>query len=152
MTSHRKSTADATVIGIDISKNTLHLIGQNRRGKIVMRVRLSRSQLMVGLVNAPRCLVGMEAGQRPTMSFVAVKSVEYCDLQALHRVRSRLVRLRTGSFNQIRGPVLKRGITIAQTTAPLRKALPQIPADSPSHLSPRMLRLIDPLSEELVGA
>lgn len=62
MTSHHKSTTDVTVIGIDIGKNTFHLIGQNRNGKIVMRARLSRSQLMVRLVNVPRCLIGMEAG------------------------------------------------------------------------------------------
>jgi transposase len=37
-----------------------------------------------------------EAVQRPTMKFVALKSVEQLDLQALHRVRERLVCQRTG--------------------------------------------------------
>jgi transposase len=32
-----------------------------------------------------------EAVQRPTMKFVATKTVERLDLQALHRVRERLV-------------------------------------------------------------
>jgi transposase len=43
-----------------------------------------------------------EAGQRPTMRFVPTKSVEQLDLQALHRVRERLVSQRTGVINQIR--------------------------------------------------
>jgi transposase len=36
------------------------------------------------------------------------------DLLALHRVRSRLVRQRTGVANQIRGFLLERGITVRQ--------------------------------------
>ena len=44
-----------------------------------------------------------EAVQRPTMRFVPLKSPEQLDLQALHRVRSRLVTQRTAVINQIRG-------------------------------------------------
>jgi transposase len=36
-----------------------------------------------------------EAVQRPTMKFVATKTMDQFDLQALHRVRERLVRQRT---------------------------------------------------------
>ena len=43
-----------------------------------------------------------EAVQRPTMKFVATKTVDQLDLQALHRVRERLVSQRTGIINQIR--------------------------------------------------
>jgi transposase len=43
-----------------------------------------------------------EAVQRPTMKFVATKSADQLDLQALHRVRERLVSQRTGIINQIR--------------------------------------------------
>jgi transposase len=43
-----------------------------------------------------------EAVQRPTMKFVATKSADQLDLQALHRVRERLVGQRTGIINQIR--------------------------------------------------
>src|SRR5207344_1833046 len=43
-----------------------------------------------------------EAVQRPTMKFVATKTVDQLDLQALHRVRERLVGQRTGISNQIR--------------------------------------------------
>jgi Transposase len=42
------------------------------------------------------------AVQRPTMKFVATKTADQLDLQALHRVRERLVSQRTGIINQIR--------------------------------------------------
>ena len=45
-----------------------------------------------------------EAVQRPTMKFVATKTVDQLDLQAMHRVRERLVSQRTGIINQIRAP------------------------------------------------
>src|ERR1700730_13560529 len=43
-----------------------------------------------------------EAVQRPTMKFVATKTSDQLDLQALHRVRERFVGQRTGIINQIR--------------------------------------------------
>ena len=70
------------------------------------------------------------------------------DLLALHRVRSRLVGLRTGVINQIRGFLIERGITVRQRPAPLRKALSDILSSSSSALSPRMVRLIADLSED----
>lgn len=51
-----------------------------------------------------------EAVQRPTMRFVPAKSVEQLDLQALHRVRERLVSRRTAVINQIRAFLLEGGI------------------------------------------
>ena len=51
-----------------------------------------------------------EAVQRPTMKFVATKTAEQLDLQALHRVRERLVSQRTGIINQIRAFLLERGV------------------------------------------
>jgi len=51
-----------------------------------------------------------EAVQRPTMKFVAPKTADQLDLQALHRVRERLVSQRTDMINQIRAFLLERGI------------------------------------------
>ena len=51
-----------------------------------------------------------EAVQRPTMKFVATKTAEQLDLQALHRVRERLVSQRTGIINQICAFLLERGV------------------------------------------
>ena len=44
-----------------------------------------------------------EAMSRPSMRYVTVKSVEQQDLQAVHRVRSSLIRERTAKANQLRG-------------------------------------------------
>ena len=49
------------VIGIDIGKTIFHLIGLDRRGAIVFKTKLSRSQLENRLANMPSCPVGMEA-------------------------------------------------------------------------------------------
>jgi len=40
---------------------------------------------------------------RPPMRFVPVKSVAQQDLQALHRVRERLMQARTALINETRG-------------------------------------------------
>jgi transposase len=87
-----------------------------------------------------------EAVQRPTMRFVATKSVEQLDLQALHRVRERLVSQRTGIINQIRAFLLERGIAIRQGRLSLRAALPHLLAAPPEIVSSRMLHLIEDLA------
>ncbi|MEH2480973.1 transposase [Nitrobacteraceae bacterium AZCC 2146] len=117
------------VIGIDIGKNSFHVVGHDARGAIVLRQKWSRGQVEARLANIPPCLIGMEACvgahhlsrklaslghdarlmpakyvrpysrgqkndfndaeaiaeavQRPTMKFVATKTVEQLDLQAL---------------------------------------------------------------------
>src|SRR6202790_1887691 len=48
------------------------------------------------------------------MKCVATKTAEQLDLQALHRVRERLVSQRTGIINQIRAFMLERGIAVCQ--------------------------------------
>ena len=67
-----------------------------------------------------------EAVQRPTMKFVATKTADQLDLQALHRVRERLVSQRTGIINQIRAFMLERGIAVRQGSRFLRAELPII--------------------------
>ena len=49
------------VVGIDIGKNSFHIVGLDRRGAIVLRQRWSRGQVEVRLANMPACLIGMEA-------------------------------------------------------------------------------------------
>ena len=89
-----------------------------------------------------------EAVQRPTMHFVHLKTPDQMDLLALHRVRSRLVSLRTGVINQIRGFLIERGITVRQGPAPLRKALSNILSSSSGDLSQRIVRLMIDLTED----
>ena len=87
-----------------------------------------------------------EAVQRPTMKFVATKTADQLDLQALHRVRERLVSQRTGIINQIRAFLLERGIAVRQGQRFLRAELPRILATPPDVLSPRMVRVIEDLA------
>ena len=49
-------------IGIDTGKNTLHMIGLDENGVIVLREKVSRSRIAARLVNMQPCLVGIEAG------------------------------------------------------------------------------------------
>src|SRR4029077_7909167 len=49
------------VIGIDIGKNSFHVVGQDDRGAIVLRQKWSRGQVEARLANLPPCLIGMEA-------------------------------------------------------------------------------------------
>jgi transposase len=89
-----------------------------------------------------------EAVQRPTMKFVATKTTDQLDLQALHRVRERLVSQRTGIINQIRAFLLERGIAVRQGQRFLRAGLPTILATPPDVLSPRMVRIIEGLASD----
>jgi transposase len=190
--SQKINTAIA-VIGIDIGKNSFHIVGLDERGAIALRQKWSRGQVEARLANIPPCLIGMEACvgahhlsrrlkalghdarlmparyvrpyskgqkndfrdaeaiaeavQRPTMKFVATKTADQLDLQALHRVRARLISQRTGIINQIRAFLLERGVAVRQGLRFLRIELPNILATRTDVLSPRMVRVI----EELTG-
>jgi transposase len=190
----QRSNYAIAVIGIDIGKNSFHVVGQDQRGAIVLRQKWSRGQVDARLANLPPCLIGMEACvgahhlsrklhllghnarlmpakyvrpyskgqkndfrdaeaiaeavQRPTMKFVATKTADQLDLQALHRVRERLVSQRTGIINQIRAFLLERGVAVRQGLHFLRAELPDILATRTDVLSPRMVRIIDDLSAD----
>ena len=58
---NQTSQATISTIGIDIGKNSFHVIGFDERSAIVLRQKLSRGQIAVRFANLPRCLVGMEA-------------------------------------------------------------------------------------------
>src|SRR5437899_5277347 len=55
---HNSVTA---VIGIDIGKNSFHVVGLDGRGAIALRQKWSRGQVETRLANMPACLIGMEA-------------------------------------------------------------------------------------------
>jgi transposase len=59
----RRSTVRAvTTIGIDMGKSTLHMVGLDSLGAIVLRERVSRVRIASRLANPPTCLIGIEAG------------------------------------------------------------------------------------------
>jgi transposase len=49
------------VIGIDIGKNSFHVVGLDERGAIALRQKWSLGQVEARLANMPPCLIGMEA-------------------------------------------------------------------------------------------
>jgi hypothetical protein len=61
MRTSQKTPETITTIGIDLGKNTFHLVGLDKRGAIVLQLKVSRGQLGRRLSNIPRCLIGMEA-------------------------------------------------------------------------------------------
>lgn len=144
-------------IGIDIGKNSFHVIGLGMEGDIVLRRQFTRSGLiaffkqkterleiafeacsgahwlahqLVAMCHEVRLLTPesvrpfakaqkndwndalaiAEAAQRPGRHAVGIKSQEQLDIQALHRVRQRLVTARTAIINQVRGLLRERGL------------------------------------------
>jgi transposase len=49
------------VVGIDIGKNSFHVVGLDACGAIVLRQKWSRGQVEARFANMPPCLIGMEA-------------------------------------------------------------------------------------------
>lgn len=91
-----------------------------------------------------------EAALRPNLKTVSEKTQEQFDLQALHRVRSRLVSRRTATMNQIRAFLLERGITVRKSVAALRNSLNTILNNRCDELSLRIRKLILGLQQEWV--
>jgi len=181
-------------IGIDLGKNTFHLVGLDERSKVAIRQKFARKQLLAFTANLPSSLIGIEACSgahfigaalreqghdvrlipaqfvkpflksnkndfldaeaiaeavaRKNMRFVPIKTDDQLDLQALHRIRDRIVHHRTAVINHIRGFLLERGITFAKGPANLRKQMPAILEDGEANLTPRMRNLLNHLWQE----
>jgi len=89
-----------------------------------------------------------EAVDRENMRFVPIKTDDQLDLQALHRVRDRLMARRTSLINQIRAFLLERGIVFAKSPIRLREALPEVLENVNENLTPRMRNLVAMLWSE----
>jgi transposase len=79
-----------------------------------------------------------EAVDRHNMRFVPIKTDDQLDLQALHRVRDRLMQRRTSVINQIRAFLLERGMVFAKSPIRLREAIPEVLENANENLTPRM--------------
>jgi transposase len=88
-----------------------------------------------------------EAVTRPTMRFVVPKSNDQLDLQAIHRVRDRLVGERTAVINQIRAFLIEYGLPVKEGRAALRRNLASMLEDAQNGLSGKMRQLIARLRE-----
>jgi transposase len=83
-----------------------------------------------------------EAVDRHNMRFVPIKTDDQLDLQALHRVRDRLITRRTSVINQLRAFLLERGLVFAKSPAKLRERMPQLLENDAEDLTPRMRNLL----------
>ena len=92
-----------------------------------------------------------EAALRPNLRFVQEKSQDQLDLQACHRVRSRLVSRRTATINQIRAFLIEQGIAVRSSPRALRNSLLTILENRKDEISPRMAELILGLYEDWCG-
>ena len=81
-----------------------------------------------------------EAALRPNLRTVREKTKDEMDLQALHRVRSRLISRRTATINQIRGFLIEQGIAVRSGANALRKSLFAILDQRRGEISERMRR------------
>ena len=179
---------DVAVIGVDIGKDTFHLVGFDHAGQRVLRKKIKRLALKPTLEKLPRCVVGMEAcmsahfvsrmlrklgfepriipaiyvkpfnkGQkndyndaesiaeaamRPNLRTVTEKSQDQLDLQAMHRVRSRLVARRTATINQIRAFLIEQGITVRAGRHRLQSSFEAILENRRDEISPRMRSIL----------
>lgn len=89
-----------------------------------------------------------EAALRPNLRLVREKSQKQLDLQACHRVRSRLVSRRTATINQIRSFLIELGIAVRPGANALRNSLFEILKNRKDEISPRMSDLIVGLYED----
>jgi transposase len=89
-----------------------------------------------------------EAVDRHNMRFVPIKTDDQLDLQALHRVRDRLMARRTSVINQIRAFLLERGLVFAKSPGRLREAIPGVLENANENLTPRMRNLVAMLWNE----
>jgi transposase len=89
-----------------------------------------------------------EAALRPNLRTVREKSQDQLDLQACHRVRSRLVSRRTATINQIRAFLIEQGIAVRAGARTLRNSLFAILENRKDEISPRTAKLILGLYED----
>ena len=92
-----------------------------------------------------------EAMSRPSMRFVAIKTVEQQDIQAVHRVRSGLMDQRKAKANQLRGLASEYGLVAPKELLNLWSAIPSWFDDQENGLSERFRRLLRGLWRDLLA-
>lgn len=87
-----------------------------------------------------------EAVTRSTMRFVEVRTPEQVDLQALHRIRDRLVGHRTALMNQARALCLEYGLAMRVGAGGFHADIRRHLANAGNDLTPAMRALLDDLA------
>ncbi|HEY5867744.1 MAG TPA: IS110 family transposase [Candidatus Tectomicrobia bacterium] len=119
-------------------------------------VRLIAPQFVKAYVKSPKndardAEAICEAVTRPTMRFVPIKRVEPQDLQALHRVRTRLIKARTALVNEIRGLLNEYGIILPQGITKFRTLIVRKLEAEQAQLTPFSRELFWHLYEEFLA-
>src|ERR687888_606512 len=119
-------------------------------------VRLIAPQFVKAYVKSPKndardAEAICEAVTRPTMRFVPIKRVEQQDLQALHRVRERLIKARTALVNEIRGLLSEYGIVLPQGITKFRTLVVQKLEAEQAQLTPCSREMFRQLYEEFLA-
>lgn len=187
----------ATTIGLDLAKHVFQVHGEDERGEVVVRKKLTRAKVIEWFAPLPPAQVGIEAcggahywarelsalghavkilPPQYVKPFVktnkndAVDAAALCravrerdlrpvpmatpeqqDLQAVHRVRQRLLESRTRLCNQTRGLLLEYGVALPKGVAQLRTGLKHLLASAPVRLSGDLLQLLQEQYSELLG-
>lgn len=89
-----------------------------------------------------------EAASRPSMRYVKPKEIWQQDIQALHRVRNRLVTDLTALMNQVRGIMLEYGLTMPIGASAFTKQIPEILENGDNELTSNMREVLRDLYEE----
>src|SRR5262249_44310514 len=142
-----QSTAVST-IGIDLGKNSFHLVGLDQRGAIVLQLKCSRAQLERRLANIPSCLIGMEAccgAHRPPARRAWTRcSFDPCAIREAvpQRSQERLPRCRGHCRSRAAANHALRGDQDAGADGPAgspsRALAPRGPADGCNQSNPRL--------------
>jgi transposase len=188
-------TQNLSIVGIDIAKSVFHLVGTDERGKIILRKRMMRGEVLAFMRPLSTVTVGMEACgsahywarqlreqghtvklmapqyvkpyvktnkndmrdaeaiaeavTRPSMHFVPIKTVAQQDIQALHRVRERLVGTRTALINEMRGLLAEYGIVLPRGVKAFRTHVVETLDAEQAKLTPLSEELFRTLLREL---
>lgn len=119
-------------IGMDLGKNTFHLVGVDETGFPVVKKKLRRKQVLAWFANLPVCQVAMEACGG---SHYWAREIGQQDLQAVHRLRQSVVKQRTALANQLRGLLGEYGIVVAYGISQVRRRIPEILVDGENGLT-----------------
>jgi transposase len=88
-----------------------------------------------------------EAVTRPTRRVVPIKRVEPQDLQALHRIRERLMKARTALVKEIRGLLSEDGLIVPQRLANFRALIVAKRHEAQANLTTRSAEVFWPLDD-----
>ena len=88
------------------------------------------------------------AASLPSIPSVSVKSEDQLDLQAIHRVRERLVRERVATSNEIRGLLADMGVVMPTGEAAIKNLLPTLLEDAEQPITYRGRLLLDDLRSQ----